>query len=161
MERLICSKEVGDFQVGDVMPYTDPIDITILTTLGVAKIEQAPVEGIKKIWADKELIYDASSDRFERPEPPRDPRDPDEDDDDEELKMETPDPLHPTPPPSPTNPPNQPPSESVIEEGIELPSRRGMKAEHGARPKSPGEYHTRVMNEERTHDKKRRTRTPK
>jgi hypothetical protein len=141
MERLVCSKDVGDFHVGDVMPYSDPIDITILTTLGVAKVEP--------------MVKFAPA---ERPEPPRDP---DEDEDDEELRMETPTPTPPSP--SPTNPPNQPPPPhppTAWDEEDQFVSRRGLKAEQGYRPRSPEEYHTRVMNEERSQSKKRR-RTPK
>jgi hypothetical protein len=160
MERLICSKAVGDFRIGDVMPYTDPIDVTILTTLGIAKVEQ--FQEPKNIDLDTVIVGDVTPLFAERPAPPRDP---DEDEDDDELRMENPDPAHPAPTPSPTNPPNQPPPSPAPtawdDDEDEFVSRRGLKAEHGHRPRSPEEYHTRVMNEERSQNKKRRTRTPK
>lgn len=165
MDRLVAIKDVGDFRVGDVMPYTDPIDINILTTLGVAKLERPAPED----------------------PPPSDPDDDDEEDDDDTMIVgthsdhvvifsESPNPMdeptYPVDEPSdspaePAEPVDTPTNELLLKQWDEqedeiIARRRGMRPERGTHPKHPEEYRTRVMNPERLHNKRRRqNRTPK
>lgn len=160
MDRLIALQDVGDFRAGDVMPYTDPIDINILTTLGVARLERPapePEEGEEEEEVEELVVLGTQHDHdvtFS-----------------EELAMENPNPVDvpsdpvPAPVEEPLNAPYQDPDPSP---GISVKHweddglRHGLRAEQGSQPKDPEEYRTRVMNEDRLHNKKRRrTRTRK